>query len=230
MLKLTHYPLDPFSRAIRLALSEFGVAFELQEEKPWEWRPEFLALNPAGDLPVLQDGSDAPICGFYAISEYLDETLGVDGQGGRSLFPGNPEERAEVRRLVDWFNRKFHSEAGGFLLEEKLYLTLRPPEQRRAPDMASVRVALANLKQHQKYLGYLADQRSWLAGDALSFADLVAAAHLSCIDYLGEVPWELSLPAHDWYARIKSRPAFRPLLADQVPGKPPPSAYADLDF
>jgi glutathione S-transferase len=44
------------------------------------------------------------------------------------------------------------------------------------------------------------------------------------------VPWEVDAHARDWYARIKSRPSFRSLLADHLTGMPPPKAYADLDF
>ena len=61
-------------------------------------------------------------------------------------------------------------------------------------------------------------------------ADLIAAAHLSVMDYFGEMPWA-SFPAlKAWYAPIKSRPSFRPLLSDRFPGVAPPVHYADLDF
>ena len=70
----------------------------------------------------------------------------------------------------------------------------------------------------------------WLAGDALSLADIAAAAHLSAIDYLGDVPWSDHEVAKEWYARIKSRPSFRPLLTDHIPGLAPPKHYTDLDF
>jgi glutathione S-transferase len=80
------------------------------------------------------------------------------------------------------------------------------------------------------YIGYLTEQRRWIAGDELTLADITAAAHLSCVDYLGDVPWSDHPNAKDWYARIKSRPSFRPLLGDHIPGAPPPPHYADLDF
>jgi len=74
------------------------------------------------------------------------------------------------------------------------------------------------------------ERRRWLAGENFSLADITAAAHLSTLDYLGDVPWDNHEPAKEWYARIKSRPSFRPLLADHIPGAPPPKHYADLDF
>ncbi len=93
-----------------------------------------------------------------------------------------------------------------------------------------MRAIRSNLRYHLSYLSYLADQRKWLAGDDFSIADLVAAAHFSVLDYLGEVAWEDYPVAKGWYARLKSRPSFRSLLADRIPGTPPPLHYTDLDF
>jgi glutathione S-transferase len=227
MATLLHYPLCAFSRSIRLALAECGVEVELTEERPWEWRAEFLSLNPAGSLPVLVTDADGPIAGAYAISEYLGETACEDGSGFH-LFPGDAPARAEVRRLVDWFHRKFHDEVTSYLVEEKVFRRFGPKSA--SPDMEAMRAGHDNLRYHLAYIGHLAEKRSWLAGDALSFADLVAAAHLSALDYLGEVPWEDHEPAKHWYALLKSRPSFRPLLADRVAGFIPSGTYADLDF
>ena len=226
MATLLHYPLCPFSRSVRLALAECGIEAELAEERPWEWRAEFLALNPAGSLPVLISDNDGPISGAYAISEYLGETGG--GGGGFQPFPGDAAARAEVRRLVDWFHRKFHDEVTNYLVEEKVFRRFGPKSA--SPDMEAMRAGHENLRYHLTYIGHLAEKRSWLAGDALSFADLAAAAHLSALDYLGEVPWEDHEPAKHWYALLKSRPSFRPLLADRVAGFIPSGTYADLDF
>ncbi len=226
MATLLHYPLCPFSRSIRLALAECGIEAELTEERPWEWRAEFLALNPAGSLPVLISDADGPIAGAYAISEYLGET--GTGGGGFQPFPGDAAARAEVRRLVDWFHRKFHDEVTNYLVEEKVFRRFGPKSA--SPDMEAMRAGHENLRYHLTYIGHLAEKRSWLAGDALSFADLAAAAHLSALDYLGEVPWEDHEPAKHWYALLKSRPSFRPLLADRVAGFIPSGTYADLDF
>jgi len=234
MHKLTHFRLCPLSRAIRLALGELGLEPELTEERPWEWRPEFLALNPAGELPVLQLDGGPVLAGAYAISEYLaeappeaepEEDAGPDFK----LFPGTREARAEVRRLVDWFNGKFNREVSQELLHEKVYARLVSGAV-PTPDADILRAIKANLRYHMSYVSHLAHQRRWLAGDELSFADLAAAAHLSTADYLGEVPWDAFEAAKLWYARLKSRRAFRPVLADRVPGTIPSAHYADLDF
>lgn len=230
LLTLIHYPLCPFSRSIRLTLSELSVLVDFLEEKPWEWRQEFLRVNPAGTLPVFVLNDDTPICGYYAISEYLSETA-VETFGAResfSVFGEDPEVRCETRRLVDWFHTKFYSEVSSLLLEEKLHSRFKNSHD--GPDMTTVRIAKKNLDNHLRYIGYLAERRNWLAGSDMSYADLAAAAHLSVIDYFGDVPWDDYLMAKTWYARVKSRPSFRALLAEKVSGIFPTSSYADLDF
>jgi glutathione S-transferase len=231
MNTLTHFRLCPFSRSARLALAELGIEAELAEERPWEWRADFLALNPAGELPVLQLDGVPALCGIYAISEYLGEAPAGEGDEGQpfALFPGDRAQRAEIRRLVDWFNDKFNREVTRELLQEKVYTRLQP-DAVGSPDVEFLRAIRANLRYHMTYVNYLADHRRWLGGEELSFADLAAAAHLSTADYLGEVPWEEFAVAKTWYARLKSRRAFRAILADRVPGALPVAHYADLDF
>jgi glutathione S-transferase len=231
MHKLTHFRLCPFSRSIRLAVQELGLACELVEEPFWEWRQPFLALNPAGEVPVLELEDGPVLCGAYAISEYLGEMATGDegGRRGMLLFPGRAAERAEVRRLVDWFQRKLDREVTRELLVEKVYARLQHSPA-ASPNSDTLRAVRANLRYHMGYIGYLAHERRWLAGEEISFADFAAAAQLSTIDYVGEVPWEEFPVAKSWYARIKSRPGFRGLLADRIPGAPPPPHYDDLDF
>lgn len=230
MHTLIHYRLCPASRAIRIVLAELAIEVELAEEKPWEWRQEFLALNPSGELPVLELDTGVLLCGAYAISEYLAEEFPQHPVDGRTvpLFPGTSEERAEVRRLVDWFHRKLNREVVRDLLHEKLFARIAGPG--RNPDMEVLRAVRANLRYHLRYISFLADHRRWLAGDEMSFADIAAAAHLSSVDYFGEVPWEEHPMAKAWYARIKSRRSFRPILAERIAGLAPPPHYEDLDF
>jgi glutathione S-transferase len=229
MLKLIHYTLCPASRAVRLALNEAEIAFDPAEEKPWAFSRDLLNLHPAGTLPVLQDGGRS-VCGASAISEHLQERLAdMPGSATRFLpFPGGSFDRAEARRVTEWFNRKFDAEVTQYLLEEKIHKPMSGI--RSSPDLAAIRVARANLRYHLSYLSYLADQRRWLAGDSLSFADFAAAGHIATLDYLGEIAWDEHPEAKTWYARVKSRPCFRPVLAERVPGVAPPSAYANLDF
>lgn len=231
MHTLTQFRLCPRSRSIRIALAEIGVEAELADERPWEWRPAFLALNPAGELPVLTLESGHVLCGAYAISEYFAALLDNLEKGGHAapLFQGRSEDKAEQRRLVDWFHGKLDREVTRELLYERVYGHLMP-DKPHAPDAGALRAIRANIRYHVAYVNHLAHDRRWLAGDEMSFADMAAAAHLSCIDYLGEVPWEDHAAAKSWYARMKSRPSFRALLADRMPGISPAPVYADLDF
>lgn len=220
--RLHHVPLSPFSRKVRLALAEKRVEVELIEEAPWRRELEFLRLNPAGLVPVFVDAEAGPIADSAAICEYLEETRPTP-----PLLPDDPRARAEVRRLVAWFDDKMHREATRPLVEERVMKKIRGGGH---PDSTLIRAGSRNLAIHLEYVGWLADRRRWLAGDALTLADFAAAAHLSCLDYIGYVDWESQPSARAWYQRIKSRPAFRTLLADHLSGFPPPEHYADLDF
>ena len=222
MRLLYHFWLSPFSRKVRLVLGEKKLDVTLKVEKTWERREEFLALNPSGCVPVLVEDDGAVLAESASIAEYLDETHSDPPLLGRS-----PAMRAETRRLTAWFDLKFHQEVTANLVDEKImkrFLGLGEP------DSGAIRAGNKNIHYHLDYIGYLTERRRWVAGDELSLADLAAAAHLSCVDYLGDVPWDDHLPAKDWYARIKSRPSFRSLLGDHIPGAPPPKHYADLDF
>ena len=221
MLKLLHFALGPFSRKVRIVLREKELDAALEATEPWQRGDDFSALNPAGEVPVLLD-DDRAIVDSGAICEYLEETrpeprlLGLD-----------PLERAEVRRLVAWFDVKFRREVTDLIWREKV---LKFVVNREAPNSAAVRVGVANLHEHLSYIAYLFEQRNWLAGDHISLADAAAGAHLSVLDYLGDVPWDAHPVAKLYYARLKSRPSFRPLLADRVLCLKPAAHYDDLDF
>jgi glutathione S-transferase len=219
---LYHLPLSPFARKVRLALNEKRIPFDARVERVWDRREEFLAMNPAGTVPVLQESNGLVIPDSGTICEYLDEAYPDTPLLGRTLA-----ERVEVRRLVAWFDGKFYMEVTRNLLHEKQMKRLLG---RGNPDAGAIRAGYANLKPHLDYIGWLAETRAWLAGSTMSLADLAAASHLSALDYIGDVDWALSEAAKDWYARMKSRPAFRPLLSDKVSGVEPPEHYADLDF
>jgi len=230
MFTLFHHPFCPHSRFIRLALGEYGLAAQLVEERVWERRQDFLALNPACTTPVLVNEAHAPVPGAAIIAEYLDETQGPQ-LGSQRLLPGTGPARVEVRRLTSWFNDKFFAEVTGPLTMERLYKRHMPVSSGGgAPDTEVMRVARHNIRYHLAYIGWLLRTRDWLGGERMSYADLAAAAHLSAVDYLGDVPWNDDEMAKAWYARLKSRPSFRPLLAETLAGIPPSETYANLDF
>lgn len=222
MRTLFHNWLSAYSRKVRVLLREKNLDFELKLERVWERRVEFLAMNPAGEIPVLVEPDGLVVADVTAICEYLEEAY-----PDRPVLGRTPAERAEVRRLVAWFDHKFNREVTVNLVEEKMtkrFLGLGEPNS------LAIRAGMANIHYHLDYIAYLTDRRKYLAGEEFSLADITAAAHLSTLDYLGDVPWAQHEPAKDWYARVKSRPSFRPLLTDLIAGAPPPPHYADLDF
>ncbi|HEY7300392.1 MAG TPA: glutathione S-transferase family protein [Xanthobacteraceae bacterium] len=230
MFTLFHHPLCPHSRFVRLALGEYRLEVRLVEERSWERRADFLAINPAGTTPVLLDEGHPPVPGAAIAAEYLDEVYGAKQEDLR-LLPGASGQRVEVRRLTNWFNDKFFAEVSGPLVMERFFKRhMSSDGAGNAPDTEVIRAAKHNIRYHLAYVGWLVRARDWLAGSRLSYADLAAAAHLSAADYLGDVPWNEDVAAKDWYARVKSRPSFRPILAETVVGVRPSPTYADLDF
>jgi glutathione S-transferase len=211
-------------------LGEYGIEVHLHEERFWERREEFMLLNPAGQIPVLMADGQPPVPGAAIIAEFIDETMPPE-RGEDRLLPASIAERVEVRRLASWFNEKFHTEVSGPLVSERVFKRYMTAAQGGGPpDTDAMRAARHNIRYHLSYIGWLVRTRDWLAGDRLSLADLAAAAHLSATDYLGEVPWNADEAAKNWYARVKSRPSFRAILADTLAGLPPAESYADLDF
>jgi glutathione S-transferase len=230
MLTLFHHPFCPHSRFIRLALTEHGLEHRTIEERVWERREEFLLLNPAATTPVLVAEGYPPVPGAAIIAEFLDETRGQD-LFERRLMPTEPGRRVETRRLAARLNEKLLSEVSGPLVTERFYKRhMRIEQGGGPPDTEAIRAARINIRYHLAYIGWLVRTRDWLAGERMTFADLAAAAHLSAVDYLGDVPWSEDEAAKNWYARVKSRPSFRAILAETWPGLAPAASYADLDF
>ncbi|HFQ15909.1 MAG TPA: glutathione S-transferase family protein [Rhodobacteraceae bacterium] len=220
MNRLYHFPLSPASRKVRLSLAEKKIEVELVEERYWEKGTEFLRRNPAGKVPVLQMAGRT-MSESAAICEYLEET-----NPEPPLLPKDPEARYEVRRLVGWFDDKFQHEVTANLLYERVHKKIMG----QSPDSRNIKEGARAIKYHLDYMGWLLDQRRWLAGNSMTLADFAAAAHLSALDYVSDVDWNRSANVHEWYSKIKSRPAFRSILADNLPGFPTPAHYTDLDF
>lgn len=221
MITLYQFELCPFSRQLRIMLTEKKLPYEMVSEKYWLRDTSFLKLNPAGETPVIKDGK-LTIADIYSIIEYLEETHTEVPMLGESIKYKN-----EVRRLISWFNGKFYNEVSGKILSEKVisYYT-----KNSTPRSEMIRSAKANLYQHLDYISSLLEQRKWLAGEDFSLADIVAASHLSVLDFLNDMPWQHSQYVKDWYSVIKSRPSFRPLLSDYAQAFNPPAHYTDLDF
>jgi glutathione S-transferase len=223
MWQLYQFPLCPFSRKVRLLLAEKGVPVELVRESPWLKRDEFLDLNPAGETPVLvEETKGIVLMDSAAICEYFEETV-----ERAPMLAGGATARAEVRRMVSWFDQKLFADVVAPMMEERMRKRL---VSREAPDTKVLRQAMTTANAHLDYIDYLLDHRRWLAGPVLSLADLAAAAHLSVADYLGGIDWRGHKQTKDWYAVMKSRPSFRPLLGERMEVISPPAHYDKVDF
>ena len=223
MWQLFQFPLCPFSRKVRLALGEKGVGYGLIRESPWEQRDEFIDMNPAGQTPVMRDpDTGLTLTDSSAICEYFEETIDK-----APLIPGQAPDRAEVRRLVAWFDQIFYREVVAPLLYERMEKRL---VHRKSPDAAQLREAMKRANTHLDYVDYLIDHRRWLGGPLFSLADLAGAAHISVADYLGGIDWRGHRSTREWYAGLKSRPSFRPLLGERMEVIAPPDHYDKVDF
>lgn len=221
MWQLYQFPLCPFSRKVRLLLSEKGVGYELWRENPWEGRDEFLTMNPAGRTPVIVEPERGiTMSDSRAICEYFEETVEKN-----PMINGTATNRAEIRRLVALFDENFFSDVTLPMLNERMKKRL----MRQSPDSRMLREAMKLAHEHLYYIDYLIDHRPWLAGATMSLADLAAAAQISVADYLGGIDWSSHEQSRSWYSVFKSRPSFRPLLSERMEVIQPPSHYADVN-
>ena len=224
MWQLYQFPLCPFSRKVRLLLAEKGVGYDPVRESPWQRRDEFLDMNPAGQTPVMIDTARdaAPLIDSVAICEYFEETVEK-----ASMINGTAANRAEIRRLVTWFDTQFYRDITAPMLNERM---LKRVTRQGAPDASALRDAMRAVTEHLDYIDFLLDHRTWLAGATMSLADLAAAAQISVADYLGGIDWKSHEQAKRWYVGMKSRPSFRPLLAERMEVISPPADYEKLDL
>lgn len=224
MLVIHARMLDPLSRALRVALAEKKALVEVREAPAFEADAALLAVEPEGRTPVLVDsawGHRAPIGEVFAAFEYIEELSPAP-----PLLPGGPLERAAARALAIRAARAFGPVVSA-LVREKVYKRVM---RRGAPDAGTIREACDEALLLIEQAGEAARDHDWLTGPKPSLADIVAAAHVSVLDYLDAVHWDNAPLGRAWYARVKQRPAFRTLLADRVPAISAPPHYADLDF
>ena len=225
MYRLYYHPLCPFSRKVRVHLTAKEIDFELVQENFWERRKEFIAMNPAGTVPVIFDNESANlIIDSSVICEFIEEKH----SDGKNFFGDNYIKRAESRRLQNWFDEKFYNEVTKHVLNERYFNRFLPSS--KAPDSEILRVARRNLNIHLSYIEFLLESRKYLGGDQISIADFSAASHISVLDYFGDINWHHYAPTKDWYCLIKSHKIFNEVLKDRMANIAPPEWYSKLDF
>jgi glutathione S-transferase len=144
-----------------------------------------------------------------------------------AMINGPAASRAEIRRLVAWFDTQFYRDITAPLLQERVEKRLF---RRVSPDAKVLREAMKAAIRHLDCVDWLLDHRRWMAGPLFSLADLATAAHISVADYLGGIDWRGHDRTRHWYAGMKSRPSFRPLLSERMEIVGPPDHYDKVDF
>lgn len=213
MRKLVHLLLSPPSRFARLLIAEKRLTVD-----------PVAPAEASEHLPLFIDQDGASVRGLWAIVDHLEGTY-----PDNPMTPDEPEARAESLALLDWAMGPFLESVTRRIVYEKASQRFTGASVQRAPDMDTVRKGREALRHELAMLGTTAEKHGYLASRECSLGDLAVAAHLSALDYFGEVPWTEFPAAGEWYMRMKSRPSFRTLLADRVPGQPPVTHYADLD-
>ena len=206
-----------------MRLKEKNQSFDMISEKPWEHREEFLMINPAGTTPVLVLSNDSLIRGIYPTIEFLEE---LDIQP--KLLVGDAENRAHIRFVFNWFTEKFYNEVTKYILSEKIISRILYTEN--SPNSTAIRAAKKNIMYHLDYIAYLLSNNTYLCGEKVTIGDCAAAAQLSVLDLVGDVPWEYNGKVKAWYALMKSRPSLSAILKDVVNGILVPTHYTNPDF
>ena len=214
MRRQIHLMLSPSCRLARLMVGEKRVACDpAMSDDPWQ------------SMPIFTDMDGTRCEGVWAILDHLEHHY-----PDHPLAPADDAARLACLRWVDWAMGPFHEQVTQRIVYEKAAPRFTGAGFSRAPDMNVIRAGREELKLALKAIGMAAETNGNLACRETTLGDLAVAAHLSALDYFGEVPWTDFPTAAEWYVRMKSRPAFRSLLADRVPGQPPVSHYAELDF
>ncbi len=225
MYRLYHHAICPFSRKVRVHLAAKEIGVELVTENFWERRKEFIAMNPAGTIPVLFDNSNSAVVSESAvIIEYIEEKHDET----RSFLGDGIAKRAEVRKIQSWFDVKFFNEVAKHILNERYFNRYLPGA--KAPNSEILRIARNNLNVHLSYIEYLLESRKYLAGDQVTVADFAAASQLSVLDYFGDINWHHYSSVKDWYSLLKSHKIFNDVLRDRIANINPPEWYSKLDF
>jgi glutathione S-transferase len=222
LLIIYHFATCPFSRTVRICLKEKGEDFILINENIWENRQEFLRINPAGTTPVLVVNEKSLIRGIKPSIEFIEEVFNEP-----QLIPGDPEVKAHIRYLFDWFTDKFYSEVVRYILNEKI---IRIIATDGSPNSAAIRAAKRNITYHLDYMDYLLNNSTYLCGERITIADCAATAQLSILDLVGDIDWNYSQKVKNWYSLMKSRPSVNSVLRDEIHGINIPQHYIDPDF
>ena len=203
-MKLYYHPASTASRPVLLFAAENGVPLQMQLVdifKGEQRQPAYLALNPSGLVPLLQDG-DFRLSESSAILKYLaDKTASP-------LYPKELQARARVNERMDWFNTQLSRDFCSGLVFAQLL-----PNQRRRSDEAQAATVAWGQERSRQWLQVLNDYllgptRNFVCGDEITLADYLGA----CLLTLGEVigcDFAAYPYVQGWLARMKALKSWK---------------------
>jgi glutathione S-transferase len=202
-MKLYFHPVSTVSRPVMLFAADEGIALEMQMVdlfKGEHKQPAYLAVNPSGQVPTLEDG-DFRLTESSAILKYLAD------KKGSAAYPADLKQRARINEMMDWFNTGFYRELGygmvyGQTLPDYIY------------DEAAVQSAVLARAQKKAnhWLGILdqsllGSSKKFICGNDITLADYLGVCFLT----LGEVA-HLKFNAYPnvtrWIDTMKARPTW----------------------
>ena len=199
MIKLYDFALSPRVRKVRIVLPEKGLRYEkvnVDLFKGEQKKPEYLAINPYGKVPALQDNGTT-VYESTIIMEYLN-----DKYPNPPLLPADPGQRARARVLMHYGDNPYESAVSTLAGE-----LLIKPMQGGTTDQAVVAKAREDLNACFARLEKEVGNNDYLLGSAFTLADIPFVSWAMLFPNLKvEVP---SAKVNAWLNRLKDRPSVK---------------------
>ena len=192
--------VGPNPQVVRTFMAERNIRLEMEDIDIMAGdnrKPDYLAINPAGQLPALLLDDGSILTEITVICEYLDET-----QPGASLMGDTPEARAQIRSWTRWADLNICEPlANGFRFAEGL--PLFENRMRCIPEASDGLKACVQDKL--TWLDGQLGDRPFLAGSDFSLADILLSTFLGFGEQVGQ-PLNRELETVSaWYDRCMAR-------------------------
>jgi glutathione S-transferase len=196
MYVLHHHPFSQHARRVVALLEEAGLAYELRHvamDKGEHMSPDFMAINPNHQVPVLTDG-ELRLFESNAILRYLANKHGLT-----DWYPPEPARRAVVDQWLDW-NQCRLSSAVIDIVFNKVFLGPKG-------DQAAIARGEARVAELTPILEIALQDSAFLAGDAPTIADISVASNLTQLGLAGSTPTTPAIRA--WLDRVNALPGVQ---------------------
>lgn len=219
-ISLHFFELCSLSRQVKLLLEEQNIPYNLISYT--DWSKDFLGekFSYLSQLPKISI-SDEIISGWYSVLFHLEEKTSVS-----SLLGKVSKEKNIIKQIISYMNDKFYNIVIYPLIKEKVISYIN----NISPDSREIRKARHQSSNFLKFIDKDLQQYHCLSHNDFSAADLIAASHISVLDYLNEIEWSQYNSLKTWYSIIKSRPSMKKILDGKIQGFVPPPHYQNPDF